>query len=144
MIKFGLKCSAGHQFESWFQSTDAFNKLKAAGMIKCAVCDTCDVEKDIMAPRVQASRKRAKQSAETSLTKPANPAEQAMQDLKKHVEDNSEYVGMSFASQARDMHDGLTPARAIHGEAKPDEARKLIEDGVPVAPLPFVPNRKAN
>lgn len=147
MIKFDLKCGEGHQFESWFQSADAFDKLKSAGMVTCAICGNASVEKAIMAPRVQASRKRAvlnEESDSAPLSTPGTAAEKAMKDWKKHVEENSEYVGMSFASEARDMHDGVTPERAIHGEAKPEEARKLMEDGVPVAPLPFVPGRKTN
>ena len=67
-----------------------------------------------------------------------------MAQLKQHIEQNSEDVGTRFATEARKMHDGDAPERAIHGEAKPDEARKLIEDGVPVAPLPFRLTRKTN
>ena len=70
--------------------------------------------------------------------------EEAFAAMRKQVEDNSEYVGLNFAAEARQMHDGTLPPRAIYGEAKPDEARKLIEDGVPVAPLPFMPKRKTN
>ena len=81
---------------------------------------------------------------EKPLTAPANPAEQKLAEMRREVEQNSEYVGMKFADQARAMHDGDTPNRAIYGEAKPAEAKKLIEDGVPVLPLPFMPGRKVN
>lgn len=64
--------------------------------------------------------------------------------MRKQVEENSDYVGLNFAAEARQMHDGTLPPRAIYGEAKPEEARQLIEDGVPVAPLPFMPKRKTN
>ena len=64
--------------------------------------------------------------------------------MRRQVEDNSEYVGLNFATEARAIHDGDKPNRAIYGEARADEARKLIEDGVPVAPLPFMPRRKTN
>lgn len=151
MIKFTLKCEKGHSFESWFQSSDAFDKLKRSGMVSCAVCGSGKVEKAIMAPSVRASRDVAvapsppqEAPQRSALTDPGNDVEKALATLKKQVEDNSEYVGMNFAAQARDIHDGLAPERAIHGEAKPEEARKLIEDGVPVAPLPFIPNRKTN
>ncbi|SLN14032.1 hypothetical protein ROA7450_00242 [Roseovarius albus] len=150
MIQFTLKCDQDHRFDSWFQSAGAFDKLKAAGMVTCAVCGSGKVEKAIMAPRVQASRsKSAVPSVDAPTSVPAgmlepSAAEQALAKLKKQVEDNSEYVGMNFAREARDMHDGIAPERAIYGEAKPEEAKKLIEDGVPVAPLPFVPGRKAN
>ncbi|HSF62903.1 MAG TPA: DUF1178 family protein, partial [Paracoccaceae bacterium] len=64
--------------------------------------------------------------------------------LRREVEANSEYVGVEFATEARRIHAGTAPERAIYGEARPEEARKLIEDGVPVAPLPFLPARKVN
>ncbi len=142
MIQFTLKCSEDHRFESWFQSSAAFDKLMDAGLVSCAVCGSQDVEKAIMAPAVRDSK--TKSAAAPSLTDATDPREQALAELRKHVEDNSEYVGMNFAREARDIHDGVSPDRAIYGEAKPDEARKLIEDGVPVAPLPFVPGRKTN
>ncbi|UYV38676.1 DUF1178 family protein [Rhodobacteraceae bacterium D3-12] len=146
MICFTLKCSEGHQFESWFQSTEAYDSLKKAGHVACAVCGSADVEKAIMAPRVSTARKTQDAGAKDAgpLSAPASPAEQALAKLKAHVEANSDYVGMEFAQEARAMHDGDAPERPIYGEARLDEAKKLIEDGVPVAPLPFRPGRKAN
>jgi len=79
-----------------------------------------------------------------SLSAPASELEAAITALKKQVEANSDYVGKDFVKQARDMHLGDAPARSIHGEAKPEEARALIEEGVPVLPLPFAPTRKIN
>ena len=68
----------------------------------------------------------------------------ALEKLRHEVEANSEYVGASFATQAREMHDGIIPDKPIYGEANATEARKLIEDGVPVVPLPFIPTKKVN
>lgn len=151
MIRFTLKCREGHQFESWFQSSEAYDTLKAAGHVACAVCGGVDVEKAIMAPRVSTARKGEDAGSNGAgpkgagpLSAPASPAEQALAALKAHVEANSDYVGMEFAREARAMHEGDAPERAIYGEARLDEAKKLIEDGVPVAPLPFRPGRKAN
>lgn len=140
MIQFTLKCADDHRFDSWFQSTEAFDKLLAKGLVSCSLCGSKHVEKAMMAPRVSGSRSEAKPSLDT----PGNPGEQALAELKEHVEKNSEYVGMNFAREARDIHDGTAPERAIYGEARPDEAKKLVEDGIPVAPLPFVPGRKSN
>ncbi|MEM6483105.1 MAG: DUF1178 family protein [Pseudomonadota bacterium] len=139
MIKFTLKCENGHQFDSWFQSTSAFEKLNNAAMVTCETCGSTLVEKAIMAPAVRAGRDQSR-----PLSNPQTDAEKALASMRKEIEGKSEYVGLGFANQARDMHDGLVPPRPIHGEAKPEEARKLVEDGVPVAPLPFVPNRKSN
>lgn len=113
-------------------------------MVSCAICGSGAIEKAVMAPRVQNSRSRSAIPAEKPLSAPTSPAEQAFTELKRQVEKNSEYVGMNFAREARDIHEGIAPGRAIHGEAKTDDARKLIEDGIPVTPLPFIPGRKSN
>ncbi len=139
MIRYALKCSDGHAFDSWFQSAAAYEKLAAAGMISCAVCGGADVEKAIMAPRVSAGDLPSR-----PLSRPANTAEAAMIELRRKVEENADYVGLSFAAEARAIHEGSAPERAIYGEARVDEARKLIEDGVKVAPLPFRTRRKTN
>lgn len=155
MIQYSLKCSDGHQFDSWFQGAEGFEKLKAAGMVSCAVCGSTDVSKAIMAPRVRPARSAAAVPAdipteppalviETPLSSPASPAEQALAELKKKIESNSDYVGGNFAEEARAIHTGDAPERAIYGEANLEEAKNLIEDGIPVAPLPFRPGRKSN
>lgn len=141
MIKFTLKCDDGHSFESWFGSSDDYDKVKASGFVTCPMCGSDKVEKSLMAPKVRTARKA---DAAADLRKAKTEAEKALKAMRKEVETNSEYVGMNFASEARAMHDGETETRAIYGEAKPEEAKSLIEDGVPVTPLPFVPKRKTN
>ncbi len=131
MIKYTLQCDQSHQFESWFQNAAAFERLLGAGMVQCADCGTTKVTKSLMAPAVP---------KKGGVTPPKAPLEK----MREHVEANSDYVGLSFAQEARDMHDGLIPERAIYGEANPKEAKKLIQDGVPVLPLPFIPSKKAN
>lgn len=138
MIQFSLRCENDHRFDSWFKSAAAFDKLHAANMVNCIVCGSSKVEKALMAPKIRDSRKNQVAAQDPKV------AEQMMAELKKQVEQNSEYVGMNFAREARDIHEGTAPERSIYGEARPEEARKLIEDGVPVAPLPFVPGRKSN
>ncbi len=140
MIQYSLKCERDHRFDSWFQSAGAFDKLSAAGMVACSVCGSTTIEKAPMAPNVRASRKRT----ETPLSAPASPAELALAKLKKKIAQASEYVGADFAREARRIHEGEAPERLIHGEAHPDEAQRLIEEGVPVMPLPFLPDRKTN
>ena len=97
-----------------------------------------------MAPRVSAKETSEAEEPETSLAKPQNDAERALAEMRRHVEDNADYVGENFAKEARSMYLGATPERAIYGEANGAEAKALVEDGIPVVPLPFVPNRKAN
>lgn len=144
MIQYTLKCSQDHRFDSWFQSADAYDKLRATGMVACAVCGDTEVEKAMMAPRVRPARQSAETKEERPLAAPMSDAEKALAELKKKVEDNSDYVGMNFAKEARAIHDGEKPERAIYGEAKIEDAKALIEDGVPVAPLPFRATRKSN
>ncbi|ABG31751.1 DUF1178 domain-containing protein [Roseobacter denitrificans] len=141
MIQYALKCDEGHQFESWFQSASAFDALAKSGHLSCAVCGSTDVAKAIMSPRVSSNADAPKVPA---LTSEQSDSEKALAALRKHVEDNADYVGSNFAQEARSMYLGATPERAIYGEANGTEAKALIEDGVPVAPLPFLPNRKAN
>ncbi len=145
MIRYTLKCADGHSFESWFQSADATQSLIAKGLVACPECGSLKVEKSLMAPAVQAAKRGALAPAPTAAPNPG-PASKtaALAALRREIEANSDYVGLNFAAEARAMHDGDTPSRAIYGEARLDEARKLMEDGVPVAPLPFRPTRKVN
>ncbi|MEM8580760.1 MAG: DUF1178 family protein [Pseudomonadota bacterium] len=156
MIRYTLKCDKGHQFDSWFQSADAFETLIARGLTECTACGSKDVTKALMAPRVSTGDSSGTPDAAQelpeqptgqqtlSLTEPSSPLEKAISKLRKEVEKNSDYVGVNFASEARRMHEGDMPLRAIHGEANAEDARGLIEDGVPVMPLPFGPRDKAN
>ena len=142
MIQYSLRCAEGHKFDSWFQSASAFDTLQNAGHLSCAVCGSASVEKAIMAPRVSQSSEAAAPKAK--LSEPQHPAEAALAEFRKHVEANSDYVGTDFAREARAMHLGEAPTRSIWGEARGDEAKKLVDEGIPVAPLPFTPARKSN
>ncbi|MEP5151746.1 DUF1178 family protein [Planktotalea sp.] len=155
MIQYSLKCAYGHQFDSWFQSASAYDKLKSTKLVTCAICGASDVEKVLMAPAVRPARKAAIETkpetvatdnkpAPGPLTAPNSEAEEMVSKMRRHVEATSEYVGENFASRAREMHDGDAPEKPIYGEAKLDEARKLIDDGIPVLPLPFRPSNKDN
>lgn len=134
MIRFNLKCDQDHEFESWFQSGAAFDKLVGAGMVNCTACGSAKVSKTIMAPAVSTS---------SQITAP-KPTEAALAEMRRKVEANSDYVGKGFAKEARDMHDGTVPERPIYGEANLAEAKKLVDDGIPVLPLPFMPTKKVN
>ena len=140
MIQYRLRCKDGHEFDSWFQSSAAFDRLAASGHVACGVCGAAGVEKTLMAPAV----KKAGPETTRPLADPATEAERQLAELRRQIEENSDYVGLNFAAEARAIHDGDSPARSIYGEAKPDEARALLEDGIPVAPLPFRPARRSN
>lgn len=144
MIKFSLRCDEGHAFDSWFKAGKAFDDLLARDMVQCPVCGSNHVTKALMAPAVALGQQQ-KQPAEAPPSVPKSPdAEQKLKGLRKQIEASSEYVGDSFASEARAMYLGDIPDRPIYGEARPQEAKALIEEGVPVLPLPFVPSRRSN
>ena len=138
MIRYTLNCSAGHGFDSWFQSAEAVDTLLAAGHVSCPTCGVVTVDKALMAPSVRPARGAA------TLRAPATDQEVALAALRAEVEAKSDYVGMNFVAEARAIHEGDAPERSIYGEARPEEAIKLLRDGVPVAPLPFMPSRKAH
>lgn len=135
MIRYALHCKNGHDFDGWFRSSEGFETMRNAGQVACTECGSTEVKKGLMAPSLPSERQDTAQPS---------PQEATLKKLREHVEKNSDYVGLKFVEEARAMHEGTRPSRAIHGEAKPEEARKLIEDGVPVAPLPFIPKQKAN
>ncbi|MBP1807174.1 DUF1178 family protein [Rubellimicrobium aerolatum] len=136
MVRYSLSCADGHRFESWFQSAKAFDDLAQRGLLSCAECGSPQVEKALMAPAVS--------TAKPDLATPRDPREAMLAAMRRQVEENSDYVGLSFAAEARAIHEGRSPERNIWGEAKPQEAKALIEEGIPVAPLPFRPKRGAN
>lgn len=152
MIRYDLKCHEGHGFDSWFQSAAAYDRLAAAGHVACPSCGSVRIEKALMAPAIATTGTitgTVQPDAPPGLpsrplSTPQDPREAALAALRREIEANSDYVGLSFAAEARAMHQGLVPERPIHGEARLEDARKLIEDGVPVAPLPFLPARKTN
>ena len=146
MIRFALRCAEDHTFDSWFASGADYDRLSAANLLTCAVCGGARVAKDLMAPQLAGAAGDAASSPAGigALSRPASPAEQALTALRRRIEAQSEDVGRDFPAEARRIHAGEAPARSIIGEARPAEARALIEDGIPVAPLPWGAPRKAN
>lgn len=136
MIVFNLRCrGGGHVFEGWFGSTADYDSQRSRGLVACAICGAPDIEKAPMAPRVAAKGNCAAGS-------PADPAEiKAMMArlavMQKKMLETSDYVGEQFADEARAIHLGEADARSIHGKATKAQTDSLIEDGIPVSPLPF-------
>lgn len=138
MIRYALRCENAHEFDGWFRSSEGYDALRKAGQVACTICGSARVEKALMAPNVGTVPGKG------ALDRPGSDAEAALQALRRHIEQNTEHVGMSFAAEARAIHDGDAPNRAIHGEARLEDARKLLEDGIAVAPLPFRPRQGLN
>lgn len=144
MIRYTLECDNKHRFESWFQSADAFETVQTRGLVACPDCGDTRVKKTLMAPSVPKKGNAKPADSQPMTNAPDAELAKAMQALREHVEKTSDYVGDNFAREARAMHDGEKPHRAIYGSAKLEDAKKLVEDGVPAMPLPFIPRQKTN
>lgn len=147
MIKYTLRCKAGHEFEAWFAGIAAFDALAANGLLMCEVCGSAEIGRAPMAPAVARRDKPATEVPEPGLRDEtwSNRREALikLKALRDELLSKSEYVGARFAEEARaisEQTDDDVPVRAIHGEASPDEVRGLIEDGIPVAPIPKLPD----
>jgi hypothetical protein len=134
MIRYALQCEFGHEFEAWFSSSDGYDDQVAMGQVSCPHCGTVSVSKAIMAPNISTARKQAE--AQVAEQKAQRVMAEMAHRLRAHVEANFDYVGPTFASEARDMHEGMAPQRPIYGEATGEEVRGLLEDGIQVAPIP--------
>jgi hypothetical protein len=141
MIVFDLSCPIGHRFEGWFASSDAFAKQVSTGLVECPHCGSVAIEKAPMAPAVPAKGNARSETLPRSLTNAVAPqvaaAMRTLADAQAKALRNSTWVGADFAEQSRAMHYGEREQATIHGQATPDEAKALVEEGVPVAPLPF-------
>jgi hypothetical protein len=157
MIKYALACDKGHQFESWFADSVAFDKQAKRKLVTCPMCDSAKVEKAIMAPRLAATKKRKTQSpapAPADAPTPAAAAPVAMmspqehefraklKELRDHLTKNADNVGKKFPDEARKMHYGEIEHRSIYGEATPEDAKELAEEGIELHPLPILPDER--
>jgi hypothetical protein len=153
MIHYNLRCERGHVFESWFQSSSAYESQEKRKLVNCPACGSTKVERAIMAPQIVSKKGRDSAApapaASTEVTAPAStPLMMAQErelrakikELRDHIVKNADNVGERFPNEARKMHYGDVEHRPIYGEASPEEARSLIEEGVEVSPLPVLPD----
>ncbi|HYA07786.1 MAG TPA: DUF1178 family protein [Xanthobacteraceae bacterium] len=165
MIRYALSCEAGHAFESWFANSAAYDKQAKRGLISCPVCGSAKVAKAIMAPSL-ASGPAGDAAEAAASAPPANPApaqlpptppgkspvammspperelRQKLKELRDHIVKNASYVGPRFPEEARKIHYGETEHRSIYGEASPEEAKALLDEGIEFHPLPILPDDK--
>ena len=157
MIHYTLRCDKGHAFESWFQSSSAYESQEKRKLINCPACGSAKVERAIMAPQIVSKKGRknrdedapAPVAASTDVAAPAStPLMMAqerelrakLKELRDHIVKTADNVGERFPNEARKMHYGDIEHRPIYGEASPDEARSLIDEGVEVSALPVLPD----
>ena len=153
MIVFDLRCAQAHVFEAWFGSSADYEAQAARGFVTCPICGDASIEKAVMAPAVapKSNQTRAPAPAEpVAAPVAAHPPEAikavlaVLAEVQAKVEANCDYVGDRFADEARAIHLGEAEARGIYGEATPEQAEALRDEGIEVAPLPFRPKRAAD
>jgi hypothetical protein len=155
MIRYNLRCEKGHGFESWFQSSAAYESQEKRKLVSCPACGSVKVERAIMAPQIVSKKGREAavpvptEASTTEITaQGSTPLLMAQElelrakikELRDHIVKNADNVGERFPNEARKMHYGDIEHRPIYGEASPEEARSLIDEGVEVSPLPLLPD----
>lgn len=147
MIRYSLVCANAHEFEGWFRSSEDFDTQSSAGLCACPQCGSTSVGKALMRPAVSTSETKAVAPTETAATPVEIPPEarefiEKLKEIKAAMLAKSEDVGKRFAEEARRIHFGEAPTRAVHGEATHEEARALVEDGIDILPLPILPGER--
>ncbi len=140
MIVFNLKCRRDHIFEAWFRDNVTFDDQVAAGVVDCPVCGSKKIEKALMAPHVA---KGGRAEAAAQETAKVAQAKKALTELRRQVEKNCDYVGPTFAEEARKIHYGESDERNIYGETSNEEAKALDEEGVKVQRIPWLPRENS-
>ncbi len=162
MIKYALVCDKGHDFESWFADSAAYDKQAKRKLVICPHCDSTRVEKALMAPRLSATAKK-RRAPVVAPEVPATPAQSApviqpapvamispqemqlrskLKELRDHLTKNADNVGAKFPEEARKMHYGEIEHRSIYGVASPKDAKELAEEGIEFHPLPLLPDEQ--
>lgn len=157
MIRYALICNKKHEFEIWFSDSSDYDKQRKRGLVECPACGSPKVEKAMMAPSISATRKQTVPiTNDAALPAPSPEAPEPvtmmspqemefrtkLKELREHMVKNADNVGKKFPDEARKMHYGEIEHRSIYGEASPDDAKALIEEGVEFHPLPVLPGDK--
>ena len=139
MIKYNLKCKHKHEFESWFLDSKEFEKLKSKKMIECIFCKTKSIEKSIMAPNILSKEQKQKNQKSTKYIKKIQKDLLKMQNF---IEKNFEYVGNNFPREVRNVCYDKRKNKNIYGKATPEETQELEEEGIELAAIPWIDNKK--
>jgi hypothetical protein len=151
VIRYSLVCEKQHTFESWFADSAAYDKQARRGLVTCPQCGSANVEKAIMAPQLANTSKRGKSVVASAPADNAPVAmvstqerelRQKLKEIRDHLTKNSDHVGAKFPEEARKMHYGEIEHRSIYGEASPEQAKELAEEGIEFHPLPILPDER--
>ena len=145
MIRYSLACEAGHEFDSWFRSSADYDGQRAKALVACPACGSTAIEKRIMAPALARTDKgpaREDKAPVAMMSSQEREFRRKLKELREHLIKNAENVGPRFPEEARKMHYGEVEHRSIYGEASPDEANTLLEEGIEFHPLPALPDER--
>ena len=159
MIRYALVCDKRHEFDVWFKNSADYDQQRKRKLVSCPACGSTKLEKAIMAPRLAGASKRGDAPApapapvpELPAPSPATPVamvspqerelRKKLRELREHLIKNADYVGQKFPEEARKMHYGEIEHRSIYGEASPDQAKELSEEGIEFHPLPVLPDER--
>ena len=136
MIKYNLKCKNKHEFESWFSDSKEFEKLKKKKLLECIFCNSKQVDKSIMSPRVVNSK--AGFSYDKNKEKELKKLKGDLKKIRKFVEKNFEFVGSNFAQKVREVHYDRNSKKNIYGTTTTKERNELIEEGIDLVSVPWI------
>lgn len=142
MIRYALVCDSGHEFDGWFEDSAGCDCQMAGGMVVCPTCQSLKIGKGLMTPGLANARHARTPDGQTNDAEPLSETRALRQKLaawRSLVLASAENVGTDFTSQARRMHEGDMDYKPIYGEASRDDVVTLLEDGVPLLPLPPAP-----
>jgi hypothetical protein len=162
MIRYALACDRRHEFEIWFKNSADYDKQTKRSLVSCPACGSTKVEKALMAPSLGAGAKKKKSAAPRPIEAPAvtetappevtspvamiSPQEKEfrakLKELRDHLTKNADNVGAKFPEEARKMHYGEIEHRSIYGEASPQDAKEMHEEGIEFHPLPVLPDER--
>ncbi len=137
MIKYILKCKNNHEFESWFSSSDEFDKLSNKNLLECIYCSSKKIEKSIMAPSISGSMNKKQELLEINI-KNFNDKKNALLHLRRYIENNFDYVGKDFSKRVREVYYDKKSNKAIYGTATSEEKKELSEEGIDLISIPWV------
>ena len=136
MIKYNLKCSNDHEFESWFSDSNEFDKLNKQKLLECIYCSSKKITKSIMAPMVTALK--IKESDENFINHKLINEKNELKKLRNYVEKNFEFVGDKFSEKVREVYYDKRTKKSIYGTATPEEREELAEEGIDLLSVPWV------
>ena len=136
MIKYNLKCNRDHEFESWFSSSEEFEKLNKKKLLECIYCSSKKIEKSIMSPMISYSK--SKDEKNKIFQKNFSKEKNDLLKLRKYIENNFEYVGKDFYKKVKEVYYDKKNKKAIYGTTTSEEREDLAEEGIDLLSIPWV------